>query len=73
MQIRLLSCDAVRPDRRAIAQAFEEYALLSPADAREQTSFLLEGSEIELDIDDAHQSSAFRAFRKHQIEYEIVE
>ena len=73
MQIRLLSCDAVRPDRRAIAQALEEYALLSPADAREQVGFLLEGSEVDVDVDDAHQSSAFRAFRKHQIEYEIVE
>lgn len=73
MKIRLLSCGGVRPDRRAIAQAFEAYALLDPADAREQTEFLLEGSEVELDIDDAHQSSAFRALRKHQIEYEMVE
>jgi len=46
---------------------------MSDGDATEQTGFLLEGSEIELDIADNHQSSAFRAFRKHQIDYEIVE
>lgn len=73
MTIRLLSCDAPRPDKRAIAKAFEEYAMLSPGDATEQVSFLLEGSDIELDINDAHQSSAIRAFRKHSIDYELVE
>ena len=73
MTIRLLSCDAPRPDRRAIAKAFEEYAHLSPADANEQAGFLIEGSDIELDVSDANISSAYRAFRKHQIDYEIVE
>ena len=73
MKIRLLSCDAPRPDRRAIAKALEEYALLDAPDATEQTGFLLEGSEVELDVIDANVSSAYRAFRKHQIDYEIVE
>jgi len=73
MKVRLLTCEAVRPDKRAIAKAFEEYAVLSAAEAGEQASFLIEGSEIELDINPAQQSSAFRAFRKHQIDYEIAE
>lgn len=73
MTIRLLSCDAPRPDRRAIASAFAEYANLSPADANEQAGFLIEGSDIELEVSDANVSSAYRAFRKHQIDYEIVE
>lgn len=73
MTIRLLSCNAPRPDKRAIAKIFEEYAHLSPGDATEQTGFLLEGSDLELDFNDANISSAYRAFRKHQIDYEIVE
>ncbi len=73
MQVRLLSCAAPRPDRRAIAAALAEYALLDPSEAAEQTGFLIEGSEIELDISDAATSSAFRAFRKYGVEYEIVE
>ncbi len=73
MLIRLLSCSAHKPDRRAIAKVFEAYAALSPGDANEQAGFLLEGSEIDLEVDDDHLSSAYRALRKHDIDYEIVE
>ena len=73
MRIRLLSCGAARPDRRAIAKMLEEYAGLGPGDATEQTGFLLEGDELEIDIDDATVSSAYRSLRKHDIDYEIVE
>ena len=62
-----------RPDKRAIAKVFEEHAMLDRGDATEQTGFLLEGSEVELEISDANVSSAYRAFRKHDIDYEIVE
>ena len=73
MTVRLLSCNAHRPDKRAIAKVFEEHAMLSPGDAAEQVGFLLEGSEVELEVSDANVSSAYRAFRKHDIDYEIVE
>ncbi len=73
MTVRLLSCSAHKPDRRAIAKVFEEHAALSSGDATEQAGFLLEGSEIELEVMDANVSSAYRAFRKHDIDYEIVE
>ena len=73
MQIKLLSCDAHKPDRRAIAKVLEEFGGLSPGEATEQTGFLLEGSELDLEVDDAHVSSAYRALRKHDIDYEIVE
>ncbi len=73
MLVRLLSCSAIRPDRRAIGKVLEEYAELSSGEAAEQAGFLLEGSELELEVSDANLSSAYRAFRKHDIEYEIVE
>ena len=73
MHIRLLSCSGHKPDRRAIAKVLEEYAALSNSEASEQAGFLLEGSALDLEVDDAHLSSAYRAFRKHDIEYEIVE
>lgn len=72
MQLRLLSCDAHKPDRRAIAKVLEEFAGLSPGDAGEQTGFLLEGSELDIEVADDHVSSAYRALRKHDIEYEIL-
>ena len=73
MQLRLLSCSAHKPDRRAIAKVLEEFAGMSPGEASEQTGFLLEGSELDIDVTDDHLSSAYRAFRKHDIEYEILD
>lgn len=73
MLVRLLSCSATRPDRRAISKVIEEYAKMSASEASEQAGFLLEGSELELEVSDANLSSAYRAFRKHDIDYEIVE
>ncbi len=71
--IKLLSCDAARPDRRAIANMLEEVADgMSAADAREQTEYLLDGEEIEIEVS-MNTSSAFRAIRKCNIDYEIVE
>ena len=72
MIITLLSCDAAKPDRRAIAKTIEEISTLSAADAREQADFLLEGSEIEIEIS-GPTSSAFRALRKLDIDYSLEE
>lgn len=71
MKINLLSCNAVRPDRRAIANCISE---LSPdVDARELTEILLEGDPVEIDVDDKNSSSAYRSLRKQGIDYEIIE
>jgi len=72
MTIQLNSCDAQRPDRRAIAKAIEEHTDTDGGTARELTDFLLEGSEVEVEVS-SNESSAFRAFRKLDIDYEILE
>lgn len=73
MKIQLLSCNAARPDARAITKMLEEIADLSNYDAREQTDFLLDGSEIEIEVADKKLSSAYRALRKLSVDYEIME
>jgi len=73
MKIQLLSCSAVRPDRRAIAKMLEETA--DDVDrnlATEMTNNLLEGSEVEIEVS-FNESSAYRALRKLNIDYEMVE
>jgi hypothetical protein len=74
MQINLLSCDAQRPDKRAIAQCIAEIAPdVDDSLARELTDILLEGDTVEIEVEDKTTSSAFRALRKLDIDYEIVE
>lgn len=70
--IQLISCDAQRPDRRAITKAIEEHTDTDSNLAREFTDILLDGSPVEVEIS-SNESSAYRAFRKLDIEYEIVE
>lgn len=74
MKLNLLSCDAQRPDRRAIAKCLTE---ISPEiegyRSTELTDILLEGDPIDIEVDDNYSSSAFRALRKLNIDYEIVE
>lgn len=74
MEIKLLTCDAHRPDKRAIAKMFEEIAQgVDGSLARELTDILLDGSPVEIEVDDKTVSSAYRALRKQGIDYEIVE
>lgn len=73
MNLNLLSCDAQRPDKRAIAKCLEEVANMDSSLANELTSILLEGDQIEIEVSDKNSSSAFRALRKLDIDYEIVE
>ena len=73
MKLNLLSCDAQRPDRRAIAKCLEEISPeIDESLARELTGILLEGDTLDIEIGD-NTSSAFRALRKLSIDYEIVE
>lgn len=74
MKLNLLSCDAQRPDRRAIAQCITEISRnIDGSLSNELTDILLEGDPVEIEIDDKDTASALRALRKLDIDYEIVE
>lgn len=73
MQIQLLSCDAKKPDKRAIAKTLETYAGMDNYTARENAEFLLDGSPVEIEVEGKTTSSAFRALRKLDIDYEIMD
>lgn len=74
MKINLLSCDAQRPDKRAIAKCIAEVAMnVSDSLANELTEILLEGDAVDIEIDDKNSSSALRDLRKLSIDYEIVD
>lgn len=74
MKINLLSCDAQRPDRRAIANCITEISTnINASLANELTDILLEGDPVDLVMDDKNTGSALRALRKLSIDYEILE
>lgn len=74
MKLNLLSCDAQKPDRRAIANCINVISSsMDESLANELTDLLLEGEVIEIDLDDSNTSSAFRALRKLSVDYEILE
>lgn len=73
MQVNLLSCGQDRPDRRAIARTIEDIADgIDYNLANELTNILLDGSPVEIEVTE-NESSAYRALRKLDIDYEIVE
>ena len=72
-KIRLVSCDAKRPDRRAIANMIEEISSnIDSSLAVELTGFLLDGDPIDIEVD-TNPSSAYRAIRKLNIDYELLD
>jgi len=74
MKLNLLSCDAARPDRRAIAKCIAEIATdIDDGLAGELTDILLEGDAVDIEVSDGSSSSALRALRKLSIDYEIVD
>jgi hypothetical protein len=74
MKLNLLSCDAAKPDRRAIARCIAEIATgIDTYTATEFTDIILEGDPVDIELGDDNTSSAFRALRKLGIDYEIVE
>ncbi len=73
MKLNLLSCDAQRPDRRAIAKCITEISSnIDESLSSELTGILLEGDAVEIEVEDKNSGSALRALRKLSIEYEIV-
>jgi hypothetical protein len=74
MNLTLLSCDAPKPDRRAIAKCIAEISSnIDDFLSNELTDILLQGDAVEVEIDDKNASSALRALRKLSIDYQIIE
>ena len=74
MKLNLLSCDAQRPDRRAITNCITEISSnINQSLSFELTGILLEGDAVDIEIDDKNSGSALRALRKLSIDYEIIE
>ncbi|WP_339624560.1 hypothetical protein [uncultured Winogradskyella sp.] len=74
MKLNLVSCDAQRPDKRAIAQCIIEHSDISNVSlANELTDILLEGDPVDIEVADKNSGSALRALRKLSIDYEIIE
>ncbi|RXJ44323.1 hypothetical protein [Gelidibacter gilvus] len=74
MKLNLLSCDAPRPDRRAISKCIVEISLnINESLSNELTDILLEGDAVAIEVEDKDTGSALRALRKLSIDYEIIE
>ena len=74
MKLNLLTCDAPRPDRRAIANCIVAISSgINDSLANELTDILLEGDAVEIEVTDKDSGSALRALRKLSIDYEIIE
>lgn len=74
MKLNLISCEAQRPDRRAIANCIAEIsAHTDEALSNELTDILLEGDAVAIEMEDKNSASALRALRKLSIDYEIIE
>ena len=74
MKLNLLSCDAPRPDKRAIAKCIAEISSnITESLSNELTDILLEGDAVEIEVEDKDSGSALRALRKLSIDYEIIE
>jgi hypothetical protein len=74
MKINLLSCDAARPDRRAIARCVAAISIsINESLANELTDILLEGDAVDIEIEDKNRGSALRDLRKLDVDYEIIE
>ncbi|NRD22951.1 hypothetical protein HNV10_06845 [Winogradskyella litoriviva] len=74
MKLNLLSCDAQRPDKRAIANCITEISLTGNSSlSNELTEILLEGDAVDIEVGDKNSGSALRALRKLDIDYEIID
>ncbi len=69
-----MSCDAQRPDRRAIANCIAEISSnIGASLSKELTAILLEGDAVTIEMEDKNSGSALRALRKLHIDYEFIE
>lgn len=74
MKLNLLSCDAQRPDKRAVAKCIAEISThTSDSLSNELAGILLEGDAVDIEVEDRNSASALRSLRKLSIDYEIIE
>jgi len=74
MKLNLLSCDAQRPDKRAIAKCIAEISSnINESLSNELTDILLEGDAVDIEVEDRNSGTALRALRKLSIDYEIID
>jgi hypothetical protein len=74
MKLNLLSCDGLRPDKRAIAKCIVEISTnVNESLSNELTNILLDGDAVDIEIDNKNSGSSLRALRKLNIDYEIIE
>jgi hypothetical protein len=74
MKLNLLSCDAQRPDKRAIAKCIAEISSnINDSLSNELAEILLEGDAVDIELEDKNAGSGLRALRKLSIDYEIIE
>ena len=74
MKLNLLSCDGLRPDKRAIAKCIVEISTnINESLSNELTNILLDGDAVDIEIDNKKSGSSLRALRKLNIDYEIIE
>jgi hypothetical protein len=74
MELNLLSCEAPRPDKRAIAKCIAAVSLnISESLSNEFAAILLEGDSVTIELNDKNAGTALRAFRKLSVDYEIIE
>ena len=74
MKINLLSCDGLRPDKRAIAKCIVEISTnVNESLSSELTNILLDGDAVDIEIDNKNSGSSLRSLRKLDIDYEIID
>lgn len=74
MKVNLLSCDAQRPDSRAIAACITAISSEGSASvSHELATLLLEGETVTIEVANKNTGSALRALRKLDIDYDIQE
>ena len=74
MKLNLLSCDAQRPDKRAIAKCIAEISSnINESLSHELTEILIEGDAVDIQLEDKNAGSGLRALRKLAIDYEIID
>jgi hypothetical protein len=74
MKLNLLSCNAQRPNKRAIAKCIAEISSnINESLSNELMEILLEGDAVDIQLEDKNAGSGLRALRKLDIDYEIIE
>lgn len=74
MKLNLVSCDAQRADRSAIAHCISEISHAGTDFlSNELMDLLLEGYLVTVVVEDQNSGCALRALRKLRIDYEIVD